>query len=165
MCIAGCSASSTPLKLPQPVIAHELVDQDFAMAHEQQGRWLQGAVQLVAPGIAHFASPRCQQQLTDDFIPASFSRADMRLTAEDVIDSMSAGSNALLVVTLGTDTPQRRADHQPFLTADEEVAVLPVAAINAAAAVLERALGRNLFPIHIRPVHGMRGVHDVQPSC
>ncbi len=53
------------------------------------------------------------------------------------------------MVLLGKDAPQRRAPDQPFLTT-EPAGLLPLEAINKAAATYEASVNRTLFPIKIQ---------------
>jgi hypothetical protein len=69
--------------------------------------------------------------------------------ADDVASLDWRGLRSFVVVLLGKDAPQRRAPEQPFLTTDPP-GLLPLDAINKAAAAYEAAVNRTLFPIKIQ---------------
>ncbi|KAK9815211.1 hypothetical protein WJX72_000045 [[Myrmecia] bisecta] len=79
-------------------------------------------------------------------------------TASDVIAGPRAYASVLVVTTSGA-TPSRRGVEEPFFgiehsaAADEHAAdlesLLPVAAINSGAGLLEAALARRLFPLRV----------------
>lgn len=70
--------------------------------------------------------------------------------AADNVSSLEwRGLRSFVVVLLGKDAPQRRAPDQPFLTTDPP-GLLPLEAINKAAAAYEASVNRTLFPIKIQ---------------
>lgn len=69
--------------------------------------------------------------------------------ADDVSNLDWRGLRSFVVVLLGKDAPQRRTPEQPFLST-EPAGLLPLDAINKAAAAYEAAVNRTLFPITIQ---------------
>lgn len=110
-----------------------------------EGDYLQTATQEDIRGLLDLPRRAKLLQVTDN-----------KASIQDVLEH-PCHYNSLVLVTAGQGHPKRREEGQPFVSTSDARIMLPLNAINAAADVLEAALGRKLFPITI-------GVFRREPS-